>query len=135
MSWYVLTAHESRGFLRGLYRAAAGQGLSLSDALYSALDSRYATIKNGALVVSSSTNGHSFTVAAPESFSALSLVGYISRLIDILEQANTALVAAGTATPTDAELLAQMLTDVRLRSIRCSTPDFSRFGINSYVRS
>ena len=134
----MLNTHEARGFLRGLYRAAADQGLSLEEALYAALDARFLNVSGGSLVIATAANGHSVQFAAPgdaDSLSPKHILGFVSRLIDIYDQAVTALAAAGTASPTDAQILAQMLTDVRLLSIRSFTPDFSLMDTNAYASS
>ena len=99
-----------RGWLRAFYRTLAETGLSLSNGLYAALDTPYATVVSGRLILGTSANGQSVTFAGPGqgSLQPNEVLALISWLIDRYDEA---VVALGSGT--DAEILAQMLAYIK----------------------
>lgn len=114
-----------RGWLRRIYaQVTAGTFASLTLALASAENARIDAVSSGT-ISSVSGNGHSVSFAtqgdAPgqDDFAAC-----ISELQDTYDAARAALVAAGTPSPSDANIYAEMM--YRLQPVRVTTKDFSQ---------
>lgn len=93
-------------------------GSNLLAALKAQRNARAAEIKTGQVIAGTSANNHSVSFSAPSQVetSPVDMFGMWQELVDLFTASKADLVTAGDATPTDAEVLAEMLyrlTDVR----------------------
>lgn len=108
-----------RNLLRGIFwdGEEATPALDLQAALKAACRARYADTSEGLALVGTSGNGASITFALPNSnYSQAVISSAVSQLYDLFDEATAELVADGTATPTDEQVLARML--VLLKPVR-----------------
>jgi len=119
---------QRRGYLKGLAYQASDDGLALTVALRAALTTSFSTIESGRLILGTSTNGHSIEFAAPAYLSPSDVLGLLGRFDDIYTESKARLISGGTASPTDAEILDEMLTDPFLTSVRSYRADFSELN-------
>ncbi len=120
----VTTAYK-RAWLRQIYGATGGTLLTrLNTALSTSV-----TASSSGQVTSTSANGRSVTFATPSKSSGIitqqDTTELAGEMVDLYERSVLALTDGGVAVPTDAQILAQMLSE--LFAAWSSTPDFSSF--------
>lgn len=116
-----------RLLLKGVSWDAAKNAIRLSEALQSACQARLSENNRGLIVSSIKGNGAEMVFALPQIASTISpeaVIYAVSQLHDLYEETNADLISAGTAAPTDAQLLAEML--YRLKPKRAMREDYSR---------
>lgn len=122
-------------FKRSWLRAAYAEGVSLSSTLLARLNSKLTTSVSASAagqVTATSANGRSVSFAVPSVNSGFLTQQDTSELagemIDLYERSVLALADVGIASPTDLQILTQMLSE--LFAAFSSTPDFSTFRMN-----
>lgn len=122
----MLSTKFKRGFLRKIYREANAAGESLLGQLELLQDARFEAVKTGFVLVSTSANGRSAQLAqvsANSGLTAESLAELSEELLTRYDEAETYLIAEGTASPTDAQIFTEMLRNYP-EPIRELQPDF-----------
>jgi hypothetical protein len=99
--------------LRQLYRVAAASAATLLDTLNSALDTATARIEGGRAMTGEAGNGFSATFQILKDFTPEQSVEVVAELLNVYDEATAELVSDGTASPTDAQILARMLILLR----------------------
>lgn len=120
-----------RSWLRARYRLIPGTYATLLAALNAGNDSAASVSSAGTgTVVEVSANGRTTRLQSPTEFSTTSQESARAwaDLLDRYDSSKAALIAAGTAAPTDAQIYAQMLAE--LVPAYESTPDFSNLYAN-----
>lgn len=103
--------------------AEANPLLSLYDALRQFARARFSEVKNGKVVSAASGNGQDVEFTLVEGgISPADCLSAASRLIDLYEESRAALVSSGVSSPTDSQILAEMLH--RLQPVRSYRTDF-----------
>lgn len=130
----ALTTDYKRSQLRLIYlRLAPAAGKALQDYLLDALAALPSSVAGVGAVRSTAGNGHTveFFGANEGAVSLADAAALFSQLLDLYDQARAALVSAGIATPTDAQIYAEMID--RLRDVSTEYSDFSdvREGVAS----
>lgn len=123
-----------RVWLHSIYQRSRLSGRSLYDEIFAAvIDSQQAAL-TGVIPQSVSANGVAITNFSPErgGISPADSAGVADEMLTIWAWANAGLIAAGNATPTSAEIYAQMLDHEALQSVRAFFADFSQYA--SYPR-
>lgn len=118
-----MNVRDQRDKLRILAAEAAAAELPLSDYLDRALAAADLAVADGKPITGSSVNGHSVTWQPLLSYSPVDARRLIGALRDRYDTARAALVAAGTAEPTDSEVMVGMLAQIPV--VRSLRPDFS----------
>lgn len=98
-----------RLFIRQLLWTAEESGGTLIDALKDLAKAALRKTKNGKILVSTSGNGHVSNWEVSQDFTPTDAAELASELLDRYDEAKAALIAAGTASPTDAQINAEML--------------------------
>ncbi len=99
----------NRLFIRQLLWTSEEGGQTLLDALKDLAKAALKKTQNGKALVATSGNGHSATYEVSKDFSPTDAAELASELLDRYDEAKAALIAAGTASPTDAQINAEML--------------------------
>lgn len=113
-------------FLRSLKWDAEESGASLFSTLKTAARAKLTNVSGGKVLVGVSANGKTATYALPQSgiaIDASDLAVLMGELINRYEETVTLLVARGVATPTDAQILTEMLA--LLQPVREVRNDYS----------
>lgn len=112
-------------FLRGLYAEAARLNLGLEAALNESISEHYQSTRTGKVVSATAAAGRSvqFSQPAANGASPADIAELASDLLDLFEECDSALISAGIAAPTDAQIFAEM--KVRLKPVTESFSDFS----------
>ena len=101
-----------RAFLRSLFWDSEKAGTTLYDALKDALQSKVQHVGQGLFLVGSTAKGHSVAYQIPSDgrgYSPSEILESIEELLTRYENAVSALIAAGTPTPTDSQIQTEML--------------------------
>src|SRR5690348_8363520 len=100
-----------RLFVQALKWDSEDQSIEFFAALKSAARARYSETSAGRLLIGTSGNNKSVTFAIPQGaeLTPTIIAELIGELLRNYDEAKAALVAAGTATPTDAEIYAELL--------------------------
>ena len=123
-----LAGEIKRGFLRGIYLTASNSAFALSDALNSFTLQGFGVVQTGQLVLTSGGNGHSVTFQVPsqwQTFSPEEVFSLAEEFQAVYSDALVTLSSQGNATPTDAQIFAIMIADVRLATINVAYSDFT----------
>lgn len=117
----TVSTEYKRLFLRDLQWSAEDQNISLADALKAAARGRLSETKTGRVIISTAGNGKSVSFNTPSSasFSPQVAAELCSELLDRYDAA----VAYLGGTPTDADILAEMLA--MLQVVAEASTDFS----------
>lgn len=118
-----------RLFVRVIYTGLAESGLSLSDTLMDLATGSYTETSKGKFITGSSAAGRTVSFQVPPAgrgLTQLEVAEIISELLDLYDETRAALVAYGTASPTDAQIYAEMMD--RLQQRRVVRSDFSGCG-------
>lgn len=115
-----IPAEIKRGLLQFLADQAQDSGITLLAALKAYSKARFEEIQSGRFVVSTSGNGSSVSFYTapvgmplqPDQFAAVA-----QEFREVFTTALATLQTAGTANPTDAQLLSTMLADDRLQTV------------------
>jgi hypothetical protein len=100
-----------RAWLIAHARAATAASQTLEAHLLAQIDSKVESIESGLAIAETSGNGHSTSFSKPGEASAgpEEMAGLVGEMLRRYQNARQQLIDAGTASPTDAEILAQML--------------------------
>jgi len=98
-----------RLFVRNLLETAVDTSTTILALLKSLTKARITEVQKGKIVISTSGNGHRTDFSFPDGFSPSDTIDLLSELRDRYEEASAALIAAGTAVPTDTQLHNEML--------------------------
>lgn len=115
-----------RLFLREAAWSAPENGISLYETLKTAARAQLSTTATGKILVGTAGNGHSLTFNLPSNSGALTpetVAGTCEDLLTRYELASAYLISTDIPTPTDAQILAQMMD--QLVAIRSYTTNFS----------
>ena len=129
----VITTDYKRAWLGKLYRAT--NVATLLGRLEAESDARITATQSGGTITGTSANGHSVSFAGPDSggTSFGEMAAFCAEMIRRHDEAKAALIAAGTASPTDAQIYAEMLAQL----IACDsfTSDYSalRYGVGAQI--
>jgi hypothetical protein len=142
-----LRAELKRSFLQSLYDSVvdgtASEDLvsddvsrsvfTLEAALKAFQRMGFNSLKTGTLIVGSSGYAHETRLATPDimrSFSQEEIFSLAQEYREVYTEARAALVAAGDASPTDAEIFAEMMANDRLQAASFTQTDHTglRFG-------
>ena len=125
----VSTAYR-RLFLRALQRDILASGLSLQEGLLALADARYADTKGGRIISSTSANGQSVSFAPPiyGNIAPMQAAELVSWMLDLYDIVKAEFVAAGTASPTDDQMVTGMLAHRLMGAVRSLRNDFSTYG-------
>ena len=122
------TTPFKRSWLRAKYAAAVAASSTLL-AYLNTLNGSAVTASGsaGGSISSVSANGRTTTLAAASQFTLAGqdIAELCGEMLDLYDSSRAALVAAGDASPTDAEIYAQMLSD--LHPAYQYSPDFSNY--------
>jgi hypothetical protein len=119
----VSTAFK-RALLRSINADGVAAGLSLLQSLTAALRGRVTETQTGAFLSGTAGNGHSVQFLIPQGgLTPETAVETVGQLFDEYEASRTALIAAGVATPTDGQILTEMLD--RLVAVKSFTSCFT----------
>ena len=116
-----------------LYAEATASGETLLSRIDAYLSESGATADKGVFLESVSGSGHSVTQRQLSNNGVGDQEHKALLIRELYDRAVTLLAAAGTASPTDAELVVKMLA--LSPSIRSLRPDFSIYGLEGYVTS
>ena len=116
-----------RALLRTLYDECSDTGLTLTQAISALRKARVQSTHSGAIIRTTATNGHSIELETAQCTPA-DIAAIASQFEDIYTNARAALIAAGTASPTDEEIKDKMLLHRTLVPLGSHTRDFSRYG-------
>jgi hypothetical protein len=123
----VASTHYTKAVLRTLYRTAVDRGVSLLEAIDEALKARVEATEDGLVVSSTESDGSRVAFSNPTTGAAPSpkdLVETFSALRDYYDRTYDALVAAGTTSPTDAEIYLDMISTMApVRSVAATYGD------------
>lgn len=129
----VITTDYKRAWLGKLYRGTSPG--TLLGRLEAESDARVGATQSGGTITGTSANGHSVQFAGPDSggTSFGEMAALCAEMIRRYTEANAALIAAGTATPTDAQIYAEMLAQL-VACVEFSS-DYSalRYGVGAQV--
>jgi len=114
------TAYK-RLFVRNLgYSTENG---TLCDQLKLLVKASVTSTSSGKVLTATASNGHSHSWTIPEEFSPQQAAELVSEIVDRKEEAEAKLIADGNATPTDAQIITEMLD--KLRPIRSVGQDYT----------
>jgi len=114
---------HKQNVLECIYWDAQDDGITLEAALKAYARARFTETKSGLVLTSTSANGKSVQRQLPPGVSHVEASELISELRRLREEVVAAFVSAGIATPTDEQVVAEML--VRLTPIKHAVADFS----------
>ena len=109
--------------IRGFKWDAEDSGLSLKATLKVACRARLTETATGAVLVGTTANGHSVTLSLPAAGRGVTpheMAALTEELYSLLERVESALVSAGTPSPTDDQILTEMID--RLQAVRSTAP-------------
>ena len=114
--------------LRSLARQVQDTDGALPDALSAYEDAMANGVKGGRLVESTSQNGHSTKFRVPvigEHFRQEDIAELAGEFQEVYADARSSLVASGNSNPDDATILAVMMADDRMQSIKVTRRDYT----------
>ena len=113
-----------RLFLRGLYAEATRLGLGLEAALTAAVGVNYSATKTGKVIIATGAAGRTVQFMLPSSggLTPVEIGELVSDLFDLFDSSKAALISAEIASPTDAQIFAEM--KARLQPVTESRSDF-----------
>ncbi len=100
--------------------------MSLTAGLKAFARARYNESKTGLVIVATTANGKSVSRQLPPGVSHVEASEIITELRRLYEEVVAAFVSSGTASPTDAQILAEMLS--RLSPVKHTVDDFGTCG-------
>ena len=112
-----------RAFVRYLLRLAVTNSATLLATIEAASDARVVNTGSGKVLTSNSGNGHTVSFSFPTDFNPTYSLELLSEIQDRYEEAKDALIAAGTAAPTDSQIGVEILD--KLRPVRSVAHDYS----------
>ena|SRR5258706_8967800 len=118
----VASTFQKRGLLRDFKRQADAKSITLLEALLLILSAPVVTVQKGRILISASSGEVTASFSTSIGLSQAQLMDVVSELIDRYEQAKADLISEGNATPTDAQIYARELDD--LRAIKGYTSNF-----------
>ena len=123
----MVTTDYKRLFLRGLKWDAEDASITLAAALKAAARAQLTPTKTGAILTATAGNNHSVTFTLPgagQGATPAQIAALCEELLRLYDAATAALVASGVPSPTDAQLLTEMLH--RLETVvRMGPSDFT----------
>ena len=124
-----------RLFLRGLYTEATRLGLGFEAALTAAVGVNYAATKTGKVIIATGAAGRTVQFMLPSSggLAPVEIGELVSDLFDLFDSSKAALISADIASPTDAQIFAEM--KARLQPVTEFRTDWSgmRVGVGTPV--
>lgn len=96
-------------FVRLVRRHCEETQRPLQDHLLDLAEQRFAETQRGKIVIGTSGNGRATTLQIPEDFTPLDASELVAEVLNRYDEARAALIAAGTASPTDAQICAEIL--------------------------
>lgn len=117
------TTAFKRLFVRRLQWTLDEDGGTLLALLKSAAEARINETQSGKILTAASGNGRTAQWSIPNDFSPRDAVDFVSELIDRYYEAQQKLMDDGTAFPTDAQIIVEILD--KLNAIRSVSQDFS----------
>ena len=126
------TTDFKRLFLRGHKWHSEDHGLTLADALKAAARAQLIEVKGGKVLTQTAANGATFTFTLPANGQGLSpsaVAETIERLLREYDAASAAIIAAGTSTPSDDQIFAEMMAMLQPISETFADVSQIRFGI------
>lgn len=121
-----LPAAYKLGILQSVFDAVTdGDFPDILTAIKSFQKSGMATVSGGQTILSVAGGGYSTTFAAPGTYSAQELFGFWAELRTVHDSARAALIAAGTAAPTQPEIYAEMAADDYFQRITSTQGDYT----------
>ena len=121
-----LSVDFKRSLLRTLYDECSDTAFTFLQSIQALRKARVKQSKTGSVITSTVANGHAVTLDVarcnPQDIAAVA-----SSFEDIYDIAKTVLEDGGNATPTDEELLVQILLDPSLKAVRSYRTDFSQY--------
>lgn len=112
-----------RLFVRNLLWSAQEAGSTLFSQLKSAAQARFQSTATGKILIATAANGHSHNWQIPNYFTPQDAAELIEELITRYEEARAALIAGGTASPTDQQIYDELMD--QLQPVRSVARDFS----------
>ncbi len=112
-----------RLFLRSLLWASQESGETLLQTLKSAAKARLEGTQKGKVLIATSGNGHASTFQIPADFTTTDATELISELFDRYDEAKSKLIADGNSTPSDEQLVEEIMD--KLQPVRSIANDFS----------
>lgn len=112
-----------RLFVRNLKWTADANDQTVAEVLQTVAQARLSAISGGKILVSNSGNGHSSTFQVPSEVNPSDFAALASEILDRYDEASAKLIACGNATPTDAELITEIL-DKLPKNVTNVTNDF-----------
>lgn len=114
-----ISTQYKRLFVRNLLWVADEKGETLCDSLKALAKARVESSQGGKVLIATSGNGHSSSWQIPRDMSPSEAAELVGEVIDRYDEAKAAL----TGSPTDAQIITEMLA--KLRPINNITNDFS----------
>ena len=130
-----IRAEIKRGFLRTLWRAAAKISASLDESLESFQDNLSEGVKTGRILISTSGGGYSTSFDSPfpsREITQEEIFAFSEEILAIRDDARTALTDAGADATDDGAVVAQMLLDDRMQTVRSYMGDFTAIRFPTY---
>lgn len=120
-----ISAYFKRAWLRRMYRASIAAAITLLERIEQENDSLSILVEQGQTIASTSGNGHSVSFSQPGAGAPTQtdMLEMIEEMIIRHEEAVTALAAAGNDSPTDLQILNEMLA--LLQPVREVYSDYS----------
>jgi hypothetical protein len=117
-----------RAFLRKLYNSSAETGESLQDVLQAASDGSIQSTPagvptSGKVLTGSAANGHSYSWSVDPKMDPVTVTELVEELFERYESAKAKLIECGNATPTDAQIYAEMVD--KLNAVDSVANDFT----------
>ena len=119
----MATTSFKRLFVRNLLDTAEETGDRLCDLLKAATKARIKQTESGKVLVATTGNGHQSNWQLTDDFNPTDAVDLVSDIRDRYEEAKAKLIADGDASPTDAEIVTEILD--KLRAVRSVASDFT----------
>lgn len=113
----------ARLWLRSVYAKVPSPYVTLLSALKAELQTRLDAVSGGT-IVSTGANGHTTTLGPSDrNLNPEDWAETISELLDLYDRSSSVLVSSGIASPTDAQIYAEMMN--RLQTVREVRADFT----------
>lgn len=116
-----------RLFVRNLLWTAIADSKTVLALLQSAASARITNSEKGKVIVATAGNGHSVNFQIPSDFTSTDAVELIGELVDRYYEASAKLIADGTSSPTDTQLVTEMLD--KLRAVTSLGHDYSNLRL------